>query len=90
MGESKTRAGWPIVVCIAAPTILIVALTVYVAGFFVLSEFGTRLNGINERYFNQRWAASIYDPLVRVESYLRGIPVDVEGPPDPSESDPFN
>jgi hypothetical protein len=73
----------------AAPILAVVAIVLpmalYVGGYYWLGEYDAGINDYDEaeyvsRDYQQQWVANLYKPVGKVESWLRGIPVQITGP----------
>ena len=84
---SRSSPAAPILAVLA---VVLMLLGAYVAGYFWLGKLSTRnlgiavVNGVEYREmkppcrdFNTRWQAALYAPLGKLESWLRGVDIEI-------------
>jgi hypothetical protein len=76
-----------IVVPILAVLAVVLPFALYVGGYFWMGEYDATLDDDDRAYYvwrnyEQPWVANVYKPAGKLESWLRGIPVQITSPDD--------
>jgi hypothetical protein len=80
MGERSRKADWPILCAVVAT--LVLALGAYIGCYYAMSDLRPSLAAAEMnskpglvRFYDAKWKATIFTPATKVESLLRGQPV---------------